>query len=414
MLISCISLGISLGVPVSRAHAQAATHAHERSLTRCLALLQTMRGGRGISKSTWAALEGLRPDTTVLAHLDAQPEFTLQPWDYMAVMVDQERIDDGRRALTQHRAMLDSVAQQYGVDVFALVAVWGVESNFGRGTGSLSVLRSLATLSCEGRRQSYFRSELFAALRIVQDGHIPAAHFVGSWAGAFGQTQFMPTTFWSRAVDYDHDGRRDLIGNAGDAIASAANYLQHAGWQSDAPWGIEVRLPQADDAPFDARTEGRTVRRTLREWSNRGVTRADGTPLFASGQSDTTNAGLLLPATIHGPVFLVARNFNAVYRYNASTIYSLAILHLADRLRGGGPFVTPWPTTDAGLSRAERRELQTLLVARGHDVGAIDGMLSSRTVAAVRDEQVRLGWESDGRPGQRLLSELRRSRPTSR
>ncbi|MBC7841759.1 MAG: lytic murein transglycosylase [Gemmatimonadaceae bacterium] len=374
---------------------------------RCLQTLRTSRRGRKISVPTWALVRGVRPDTAVLSHLDAQPEFTLPIWDYVAVMADDERVRDGLERLTQHRAIFDAVATRYDVDAETVAAVWGIESNFGRGQGTFSVLRSLATLSCAGRRQTYFRGELLAALRIVQAGHIPADRFLGSWAGAFGQTQFMPGVFWWRAVDFDGDGRRDLMDNAGDALASTANYLHQAGWRRGVPWGFEVQLPGGDSVPFETLGEGRRIRRSLAEWSRRGVTRIDGTPLVSATADSLLQAGLFLPAGLAGPRFLVTSNFSAVFSYNAAESYTLAIVQLADRLRGGGAFVRAWPTDDLGLSRAERREVQTLLIARGHDIGPVDALLTPRTRSAVQAEQRRIGQPATGRPGQKLLAALR-------
>ncbi len=373
----------------------------------CLLTLRASRRAQSISAATWEHLRGVRPDSLVLAQLNAQPEFTLPVWDYLAVMVDSERVLDGMRLMAQHRAMFDTVARRYYIDASVLAAVWGIESNFGRGQGTFSVLRSLATLSCAGRRQTYFRGELLAALRIVQAGHVSAEPFRGSWAGAFGQTQFMPGVFWWRGVDFDGDGRRDLIDNAGDALASAANYLHQSGWRANRPWGFEVRWPAADSGRTQMRGEGRRVRHPLSHWVALGFERVDGTPLALSAADSLLEAGLFLPAGIAGPRFLVTSNFSAVFSYNASESYTLAILHLADRLRGGSPFVTPWPTDDPGLSRADRRELQTLLLARGHEIGAVDGLLTPRTRMAVRVEQLRLGHAATGRPGQRLLTALR-------
>ncbi len=375
---------------------------------RCLATLRASHSARRISAATWEHVRGVRPDSQVLAQLDAQPEFRLPIWDYTAVMVDQQRVDDGIERLTQHRDIFESISRRYAVDASVLAAVWGVESNFGRGIGTFSVLRSLATLSCAGRRQRYFRGELLAALRIVQAGHIPPGEFLGSWAGAFGQTQFMPGVFWGRAVDFDGDGRRDLMTNAGDALASAANYLRLAGWRPGVPWGIEVRLPVASErATFDARAEGRRIRRPIATWIARGFVRVDGAPLALIPADSQLAMGLFLPSGALGPAFLVSSNFEAVYRYNAAESYTLAILHLSDRLKGGSEFVTPWPTDDLGLSRLERRELQTLLLERGHAIGAVDGLLTPVTRAAVRVEQERLGHAQTGRPGQKLLGALR-------
>jgi glucose-6-phosphate 1-epimerase len=348
-------------------------------------------------------VSGVRPDSQVLAELDAQPEIRLPAWDYFAIMTDQERVDDGRARMDTLRPALQSIAERYGVNPEVLVAIWGIESDYGRGQGRFQVLRSLATLSCMGRRQAYFRRELLAALRIVQASDVDARTFLGSWAGAFGQTQFMPGTFEWLAVDHDGDGRRDVIGHTPDALASTANYLRNAGWRRPVPWGFEVRLP----AGFDTRREGRRVKRTLTTWRQRGVRRADGAPLVASNAPASLRAALLLPAGPDGPAFLVTRTFDALYRYNASERYSLAVAHLGDRLLGAPGLVASWPTDDPGLSRADRRALQALLRQRGHEVGAVTPAYTPAIRAAVKVEQERLGMEPTGRAGQRLLTALR-------
>jgi lytic murein transglycosylase len=376
---------------------------------RCLAALQPTAAKARVTATTWRAHTApITPDPRVLANLDAQPEFRLAIWDYVAVMVDDERISDGRAAMREHAPLLDVLSARYGVEATVLVAVWGVETNFGRGLGQYPVVRSLATLSCAGRRQAYFRTELFAALRILQAGHIAPEQLYGSWAGAFGHVQFMPSTFERLAVDHDGDGRRNLMRDVPDALASAANFLRSAGWQRGIPWGLEVSLPRtATGAPFSTRGEGRRIKRSLAEWQQRGVRRADGSSLVTGPLTAATPAALFTPSGAEGPAFLVLRNFDALHRYNASESYALSIAHLADRLRGAPGFAMDWPTSDGGLSRAERRALQHLLVARGHDIGDVDGVLGPRTIAAVRTEQQVLAHEVTGRPGQRLLEALR-------
>ncbi len=366
---------------------------------RCLAGLQQEAEQAGVTADTFARLTApLAPDPSVLALLDSQPEFTTPVWDYLAALVDDERIADGRTMLAAWEAELAAIGQQPGVDPATVVAVWGVESNYGRNFGQRPVLVSLATLACNGRRQPYFRGEFYAAMKIVQRGDVAADDMRGSWAGAFGHTQFMPSTYLRLARDFDGDGRRDLVGSIPDALASTAGFLVDAGWQRGQPWGYEVRLP----AGFDASRAGRRARRPLAEWQAAGVRRIDGGPFAGPDR-----AAVLLPAGAGGPAFLVFRNFDAIYRYNAAESYALAIAHLADRLRGGGPFATPWPTDDPGLSRAERRELQTLLLARGHAIGEVDGMIGAATRAAIKAEQQRLGMPVDGRAGQQLLARLR-------
>lgn len=365
----------------------------------CLNNLRAPARAVGVSDATFTQHTlGLQPDMSVIDKLNFQPEFRTAIWDYLAGLVDDQRVAEGQSMLALHADTLKRVQERFGVDPATVVAVWGVESNFGQTFGKSPLVQSLGTLSCFGRRQAYFRTEFYATLRILQAGHITANRLVGSWAGAFGHTQFMPSTFERLAVDFDGDGRADLMDSTPDALASTANFLAKAGWQSGQAWGFEVKLPPN----LNTSNEGRRTKRTMEDWAARGVKRVDGSPLPASG-----SAGLLTPAGPLGPAFLVLRNFDAIYSYNAAESYGLAIAHLSDRLRGGGAFVTPWPTDDPGLSRAERREVQTLLIARGHDIGEVDGMLGDRSRVAIRTEQERLGQEANGRAGQKLLKALR-------
>ena len=377
-------------------------HADEAAFASCLAGLRADAQAKGVSGATYDThTAALAPDMAVIDFLDAQPEFVTPIWDYLAALVDDERVADGRAMLAEWAPVLARVEAEYGVDAATVVAVWGVESNYGRNFGSRPLLTSLSTLSCFGRRQSFFRGEFFTTLKIIQDGHVAPERLTGSWAGAIGHTQFMPSTFMRLAVDFDGDGRRDLVDSVPDALASTANFLKRAGWRGDLPWGFEVSLPQG----MDVSGAGRRNKQPISAWAARGVRRIDGAPMPAAA----TPAGLLLPAGKDGPAFLVTRNFDAVYSYNAAESYGLAIAHLSDRLRGGAPFATPWPTDDPGLSRAERRELQQLLIARGHDIGEADGMIGARTREALKLEQAALGLAADGRAGQRVLQALRAS-----
>jgi len=394
-------LGLAL---VFAAAAHAADAPDPARFASCLSELKAGAAARGVAGPSYERLTAsLAPDMKVLELLDYQPEFRTAIWDYLAALVDDERVADGRAMQAQWSEVLKAVAARYRVDPATVVAVWGVESNFGRNFGARPLLTSLSTLSCYGRRQAYFRGEFFDALKIVDSGDVKAEQLTGSWAGAFGHTQFMPSTFLRLAVDFDDDGRRDLVGSVPDALASTANFLKKAGWREGEPWGYEVRLPSG----FDASNAGRRNKQPLTSWSARGITRIDGSPL---GGGDAP-AGLMLPAGPRGPAFLVFRNFDAIYGYNAAESYALAIAHLADRLKGGQPFATPWPTDDPGLSRVERRELQTLLIARGHAIGSVDGMLGDASRSAIRVEQQRLGHSIDGRAGQKLLTALKASRP---
>ena len=374
--------------------------ASDREFAACMQQLRSEAVTKGVALATFDQhAAALVPDMAVVGFLDAQPEFVTPIWDYMAGLVDAERVADGRAMLERWADVLARVENQYSVDAATVAAVWGVESNFGRNFGRRPLLTSLSTLSCFGRRQAFFRGEFFTTLKIIQDGHVAPERLLGSWAGAFGHTQFMPSTFMRLAVDFDGDGRRDLVDSVPDALASTANFLKRAGWRSDLDWGFEVVLPKA----FDTAGAGRRNKQTMQQWAARGVKRVDGSALPAT----VTPAGLLLPAGAAGPAFLVTRNFDALYSYNAAESYALAIAHLADRLRGGVSFIAPWPTDDAGLSRAERREVQTLLLARGHDIGEPDGMIGARTREALKHVQGELGLAADGRAGQVVLQALR-------
>jgi lytic murein transglycosylase len=375
--------------------------AADDSFDACLAGMRVEAPSRGIAMETFDLhTKALEPDLAVVAALDAQPEFRTPMWDYLANAVDEERIADGQALLRKWAPTLRAVETRYGVDPATVVAVWGVESNFGRNLGKRPLVTSLATLSCFGRRQDFFRGEFFTTLKILEEGHLDASRLTGSWAGAFGQTQFMPSTFMRVAVDFDGDGRRDPIDSVPDALASTANFLAEAGWSPDQPWGYEVALP----AGIEAALLGRRNKRPLSEWAALGVTHVDGSPLDPLA---SISAGLLLPAGDPGPAFLVFRNFDALFSYNAAESYALAIAHLSDRIRGGGSFVTPWPTDDPPLSRAERREVQTRLAQRGYAVGEIDGIIGRSTREAILDVQRGLGLDADGRAGRKLLERLR-------
>ena len=380
----------------------AAPPALAQDFNACLEKLRTDAVAKGISPQTFdTALTGVEPDQSVLDAMDRQPEFTTPIWDYLAGLVDDQRIADGQARLAERAAVLADVEQKFGVDRHTVVAVWGVESDYGRTMGGRPLVRSLATISCFGKRQQFFRGELIATLRILQNGDIPAEALVGSWAGAFGQTQFMPSTFQRLAVDFDGDGRRDIVGSVPDALGSTANFLKRAGWTSGEPWGYEVQLPPGYNGP-----SGRRTRHPLAEWSRLGIRRVDGSALTGNGR-----AALLLPAGAQGPAFIVFRNFDAIFTYNASVSYALAIAHLSDRLRGAGQFQTAWPTDDPGLSRAERREVQQRLIARGYDIGQADGMIGARTRAAIESFQKSEGLNVDGRAGARVLRALQTSGP---
>ena len=373
--------------------------------TTCITTLRGIAEKQGVTTASFDTYtKDLVADMSVLDLLDAQPEFTTPLWDYLAALVDDQRVADGQAMLTTHAELLGRVSQAYGVDPATVVAVWGVESDYGRVFGKRPLLVSLSTLSCFGRRQAFFRGEFLTTLKLLQAGDVRAEGLNGSWAGAFGHTQFMPSTYERIAVDFDGDGRRNLIDSIPDALASTANYLVKSGWRTGEPWGYEVKLP----AGFDIAQTGRTSRKPLTQWVAQGLTRIDGQPLPA----DDRNAAVLVPTGIAGPAFVVFKNYDAIYSYNAAESYALAIALLADRLRGGGGLVATWPTDDPGIGRPQRRELQTLLLARGHAIGAVDGMIGTQTRRAIVIEQQRLGLQpADGRAGTKILAALKADGP---
>ena len=376
----------------------------QNNFQQCIANLRTQAMTSGVNGSTYDRYtQNLTPDYSVIEKLNYQPEFSTPIWDYLSGLVDEERVQLGRQKLVQHRDVLNRVAATYGVPAETVVAVWGVESNFGDISGSYPLLQALGTLSCEGRRQSYFRGEFFTTMRILQRGDLTEQQMKGSWAGAFGHTQFMPSTYEELAVDFDGDGRRDLVSSTTDALASTANFLKKRGWQTGMPWGFEVRIPEG----MSISDEGRRNKKSLSSWVSRGVIRADGSPLIQGNLSDSSSAGLMAPAGANGPVFLVFKNFDAIYSYNAAESYALAIAHLSDRLQGQGGFSKAWPTDDAGTSRAERREIQQFLLNKGYAIGAADGLIGDKTRQAIRQEQNRLGLSPTGRAGQQILRAFR-------
>ena len=346
-----------------------------------------------------AATRNLTFNPDVIEAERSQPEFTTPIWDYIAALVDDERVADGRAAMAKYQRWFDVAERHFGVSPYVIAAIWGVESNFGQNFGNKPVLQSLASLACSNSmRPSYYHREFLAAMEIVNEGGADPAHFNGSWAGAFGNTQFMPSVFLRLAVDLDGDGRRDIINSVPDALGSTANYLHRSGWVPGLLWGYEVKLP-----PGFAGRSNWHAKQPLAAWAARGIRHIDGTPLSGGGAY-----GLFLPAGPRGPAFLVSRNFNAIYSYNAADSYALAIALLSDRLRGRGPIVTPWPTNDPGLSRAGRREVQRLLIQHGYDIGGkIDGVLGHKTEDAIADFQRRMGVKANGRASQSLLAALR-------
>lgn len=371
----------------------------EANFSRCIAALEPKARAAGVSAAGFRRYTaGLKPDMGIMEKLQTQPEFTRTAGDYVEMLVSETRIRRGREAMAQNAAVFAEVERQYGVDRYVVAAIWGIETNYGSARGSYPVIEATGTLACVGRRKAYFRDEFVAALRIVDRGDIPESHLRGSWAGAFGLTQFMPTAFQRDAVDFDGDGHRNVVDSVADAMGSTANKLKRGGWQQGRSWGYEVVLPRR----FDYLLADKNIRKPMREWAALGIHRPDGRPMPPASET----AYLLLPAGAKGPAFLMTDNFKAILSYNPADAYALAIGHLADRLRGGGPFVQPWPDQRA-LSRNERSELQKRLAARGYEVGPHDGAIGAQTRAAVRDYQVAAGLPPDGMASGEVLESLR-------
>ncbi len=352
----------------------------------------------GIDEATLhSAFDGVRLLTRVVDADRVQPEFTRTVWDYLDSAVSAQRIARGQDKLLQFRPGIDAAAARYGVPAEVLVAIWGMESNFGNFTGDIPTIDALATLGFEGRREEWARGQLLAALKILQNGDIARMQMVGSWAGAMGQTQFLPSNFLAYAVDADGDGRRDIWGSVPDVMASTANFLARSGWQAGQSWGAEVLLPQG----FDYAQADADVRKPSSQWATQGVKAVNGVPLPALAESY-----ILLPAGARGPAFLVGPNFRTVLRYNNATSYALGVCLLAQRLAGGPGVQSPWPRDTQALTRSQIQALQTALNARGFNTGTPDGVMGPATRSGVRQYQASLGLAADGYPTLELLQRM--------
>ncbi|WP_299807617.1 lytic murein transglycosylase [Tardiphaga sp.] len=366
----------------------------------CVAGLWPDAARRGISQESFQRFtEGLTPDLRIMDLMDSQPEFTKALWDYLDILVNDTRMARGREVLAQYKTIFDAAEKAYGVDRYIIASIWGIESNYSTQMGDRSVLRSTATLACVGRRQGYFKDEFLVALEILHRGDLRPEQLRGSWAGAFGPTQFMPTAFKRFAVDGDGDGRRDVVDNPTDLIFSTANNLKKDGWQSGQSWGYEIVLPPG----FNYMLADKAKAMTLSQWEQLGLKRANGQPFPRPSEK----AYLLAPAGAGGPGFLMQQNFRVIMKYNPAEAYALAIGHFADRLRGGPPFVQPWPRQERVLSRAERLELQQLLVQRGFYKGTPDGQFGGQTREALRAWQASIGAPADGFASSEVLERLR-------
>lgn len=367
---------------------------------------QTWLGGfrtraiaQGISPGVLnAAFDGVRPDADIIRRDRNQSEFSKTIWEYLDSAVSDARLRNGKSALNQYRTTLAAIEAQYGVEKEVVVAVWGLESAYGSYRGSTDIISALATLAHDGRRSAFFEEQLIAALKILQSGDTGPRNMTGSWAGAMGHTQFMPTSYLDYAVDFTGDGKRDIWSDdPTDALASTAAYLAHFGWTKGQPWGVEVTVPEG----FDFRLADRKIKKSASEWAGLGVTGVDG------AVSDHGPAAVLLPAGGKGAAFLIFDNFAVIERYNTADAYVIGVGHLSDRIAGAPAIKANWPRSDRALTLSERKEMQQRLTAKGFDTQGIDGRIGPLTIDAVRAYQVASGLTPDGYASMNLLNGLR-------
>ena len=376
-----------------------------QSFANYVASLWPLAREQGVSRRTFdVAFKGVTFDPRIVAHTNTQAEFVKPIWEYLSSAVSASRIERGRAKATSQTRWLKKARDDYGVDESIIMGIWGMETEFGSFAGSDNVIRALASLAYVHYRGDYFRDELLAALSILEDGDIKPREMVGSWAGAMGQTQFMPSSFRQFAIDFDGGGRRDIWSNPADAIGSTANYLAKHGWIPGLPWGFEVELPGG----FALSAKDSSIFVPFAEFEKRGVKRANGGAFPPKGE-----AQLLIPAGLKGPIFLITGNFKTIKSYNNSTSYALGVALLGDAIIDKSELRAMWPVHDHFLSLAEVKDLQTVLQKKGYDVGEIDGQVGETLRAAVRAYQEKKGEAPDGYPDLALLREVKgpRQRP---
>lgn len=399
MFLRLLALGLCLVLqPLHAVEAKPASPAKSQDAGFAQWVEQTLwpaAKAKGINRATFEqAMGGITLDPAIIALTHKQSEFVKPVWSYLDGSVSNARVAQGEARAREYASVLERITQKTGVDPYVVVAIWGIETNFGAAAGSKDIFRSLATLAFERYRGEFFRDELIEAMAILQQGHTNRSAMKGSWAGAMGHTQFMPSTFRQYAVDGNGDGRRDIWNDPVDALASTANYLKEKGWIRDLPWGYEVILPKGFDYKFR--------RGTFNQFSGRGVKRADGDTL--AGNAD---AMLFMPAGARGPAFLITQNYAAIKAYNASDAYALAVAHLSDRIAGGPAIQGDWPRDEKPMGLKERMAIQKKLKALGYDIGEPDGRFGSKTREALIAFQEKSGLLPDGYPNaatvQRLL-----------
>ncbi|MEJ6393423.1 lytic murein transglycosylase [Gymnodinialimonas sp. 2305UL16-5] len=384
-----------------RARAEEATRTRDPEFRAWIEDFKTRALAMGIRERTLTrAFEGVQLNTRVLERDANQAEFSRALWEYLDSAVSATRVRNGRTQFEEYRDTLARIEQQYEVEAEVVVAIWGLESAYGASRGSTDIIEAMASLAYDGRRQDFFEEQLIAALRILDAGDTNPRNMTGSWAGAMGHTQFMPTSYLQYAQDFNGDGRRNIwSGDPTDALASTAHYLAEHGWTYGQPWGMEVELPNG----FDFALAGEQERRPVRFWNDQGVRLAEGGDIPDHGQ-----ASILLPAGAQGVALVIFDNFRVIERYNPADAYVIAVGHLGDRIGGGPAFEADWPRQDRALTFAEREELQRRLQTAGHYDERIDGIIGPNTIAAVRRFQAAIGVTPDGYASPSILERLRR------
>src|SRR4029078_7276511 len=370
----------------------------------CVEALWPAAKAAGVKREIFErALQGFTSDPEVVEQANYQPEYVKPIGEYLDRLVSDKRVETGKGKLAEYQALLGTLEARYGVDRPVIVAIWGVESNYGTQPGEKNVIRSLATLICTGTKAKFAKPQLISTLRILQHGDVALDAMNGSWAGAMGHTQFIPTTYNSYAVDQDGDGKRDIWGNIPDALASTASYLKVSGWRPRETWGYEVALPKG----FDPKRVSENTLKPLGEWQKVGIVRVNG----EAYPRLTDKASLFAPEGVRGPSFLVLNNFRAILHYNVAKSYALAVGHLADRIRGGGHFLHPWPPEETHVSLEQPTEFQRLLIAQGLMTGEPDGVIGPATLEAVKTYQRSKGLGVDGYPSLTLVKRLQAEPP---
>jgi membrane-bound lytic murein transglycosylase B len=355
----------------------------------------------GISKRTYdRAFKGVKLNTRVVKLDRKQAEFSRQIWDYLDTATSPKRVKNGKAMLATHKKTLRQIERKYGVDKEVVLAVWGLESSYGNNMGDINIIEALATLAYDGRREKFGRQQLLEALRIIQRGDITPNRMMGSWAGAMGHTQFIPTSYQAYAQDFDGDGKRNVwdVRDPSDALASTANYLSKFGWTKGQPWGVEVKLP----AKFNYGNASFKVKATPARWTELGVRTVHGKKIPNHGKGS-----VFLPAGADGPAFVVFKNFSVIKRYNNANSYAMAVGHLGDRIKGGGRFSKEWPRGPGALKLDEKLEVQTLLNRAGYDLGEPDGIIGPKTFDAASAIQISWGQQANGKVDQDFLKQLR-------